>query len=647
MARFRVEGPDGRSYTVEAPKGASDSDVMAFLQSQMAAPKSKPVDAVVEDAKTIPWYQAAAIGTGRGMQDVIQGVKQIALGSKNMPYTSANLIAERVPALGQWMDKEAAKQKQQQADEAESFAKLSDASPVSAIGGRILGNVAAAPIPAARGGTLGATALNAAIAGAGSAGVQYVPEGGSRAFNMALGGAVGAALPAGIEAGKLTVANVKLLAGKMKAAMPNVSQAAREKAAAEWIRNAAANPKALDTLQESIIPGVQRNLAEATDDTGIAGMIRAQMSENPTFNNQMVTQAQANNAARVGAIRGAFGGADEGTARALEEARDKATLPLLKAARKVQGVNVSPVMQHIDNIIASRKGNATITGVLKQVKDAFSELDSNDVRTLHNLRQEIGYIIGGQSEKAGTAGPAAARELMSIRSALDSQIGKSSKEFRQFLRQYTDLSKEIGQVRIGDELLGKSGNVLDSSGNPVLSAHKFAGAANDLDRVAKAATGFKKETAERVMTPGQIDMVGNVRADLDRYARAQTGGKAIGSPTHQNKAAAERFQNVALGGELTQSIRPKALDGPGMAFFNAIRQHYGNKQAEIVEQMLANPRNAQRILAKYPPQVRQQVMTLLDDPKFQQFMRFSQEATPAPAGAASAAMFGQPQEPQQ
>lgn len=647
MPTYRVKGPDGRTFTVQAPEGASEADVLAFIKAQSGAagPPAPAADPVAEDAKTVPWTQALAIGAGRGMQDVIQGVKQIALEGVQNPMQGTLLApmsyaaGQLFPGIRKGAETAAASQREQQADELEAFGKLSDASPVAATTGRILGNVAAAPLPAG-----GATVPARMIAGAGSGAAlgaaQYVPEGGSRATNALVGGAVGGALPAGIEGMKLTVANVKLLAGKLKDAMPNVSQAARERAAAQMIRDAAGNPAALSNLADSPIAGVQRTLAEASDDPGLSGLQRTLVSMDPRFAAEAAARSQANNAARVQAIQAGFGGADEASARAIEAARDKATAPLLAAARKVKGVDITPTLTLTRRIIKAREGNDTVTGVLSSVKEIMEREGMDSVQKLHNVRQEIGNIMSGLSTK-DQSGKLAMRELMTIRQSLDKQIGNASPEFRQFLKQYAELSKEAGKVRMGEELLGKSFATLDSAGNPVLSPAKFAGAANDLDRVAQMATGFRKETAERLMSPDQRALVGNLRADLDRFARSQVGGKAVGSNTAQNMAGMSRVQDAALGGQMTSPLLPTSLNGP-LAVLNGLRQHYGAKTVEIVQQMMMNPRQAQAMLAKYPPAQRQQVMTLLDSPRFQQFMAAAQNRTPVAGGSLAA-----PGEPQQ
>lgn len=43
MAKYRVTGPDGKSYEVTAPEGASEQDIMNYVQSQVSSPSSQPV----------------------------------------------------------------------------------------------------------------------------------------------------------------------------------------------------------------------------------------------------------------------------------------------------------------------------------------------------------------------------------------------------------------------------------------------------------------------------------------------------------------------------------------------------------------------------------------------------------------------------
>lgn len=644
MPRFRITGPDGRNYEVNAPEGATQADVLAYVQQQAGqqapSPQQRAMDATraQQDAERIgemSWPEKLAVGVGRGFNDIGQGVKQLGL--------------QAGEALGLADEGRAAEYTHQVGDELAAYETLRKDSPYLTGGGRIVGNIAALPIPGGAGGTMAARIGTSALAGAAQGGLRFAGEGESRLENAAIGGTVGALMPPAIagvlKAGKVTTGAVKKAADWLAKAMPNMTRAQQERAAAQMIREAAANPAALTRAAnpQQFVAGTQQTLAEATDDVGMAGLQRTLQSMNPEFNNRVSQIAGANNTARVEALRQGFGGADEASAVAIEQARNQATQPLLDAARKVKGVDTKPTLRLADRILRAREGNDTVTGIIQRVRDILGREGMDDVQRLHNARQEIGNILGGLSP-AQQSGKAASRELLAIRQSLDTQIGKASPEFRQFLRQFADMSKDAGRVRMGQELLGKSAASLDASGNPVLMPAQFARAADDLDRVAKAATGFRKESAARLMTPEQQALVGNVRADLDRVARLSQG-KAIGSNTAQNAAGMARVQDTMLGGDSATKLLPRIADA--IPIINSMRRHFGNKTMEVVQDMMTNPQAAAQILARFPPAQRAQVQSLFSDPRFLEVLQGLQVAGPAPVAAAFVGAPNAPRGPQQ
>lgn len=633
----------------EAARRIAQALAGGSVQPQQAP--AEPVDYAAKEAAAMPWNEALAVGVGRGFNDVGQGLKQLALQSMAQPGSTAPLGLQTIGALmgekaaqvnpmaaraQEWAQSKLSEQQRQQSGQLEEYKKLSDAQPWAAGVGRVAGNIAAMPIPAAQAETLAGKAVAGATVGGLTGAAQFVPEGGSRAVNAAVGASLGAVLPGLLKGVSLTYGGVKTLAGRLKDLVPGMTNPARERLAAQLIRESAANSDnlAMAGKQPQFIPGTQQTLAEATNDAGIAGLQRTLASMDPRFNNELTNLAQANNTARVEAIRAGFGGADEASAQAIEAARNQATAPLLAAARKVKGVDIEPAVKLADRIIKSREGNKTVVGVLSEVRDLLKSPNMDQVQVLHNVRQEIGNILSGLSPSK-EAGKAATRELLAIREALDKQIAKASPEFQKFLKQYAQMSKEAGRVRMGDELLGKSFAARDAAGNPILSPAQFARAANDLDRVAKAATGFRKETAQSLMTPEQRTLTEAMRADLDRLARSQTGGKAVGSNTVQNLMGAANVRGT-VAGETVGAMAPGVMGMP-LNLLNSARRHYGEKTVAIVQEMLLNPQRAQQLLSQYPAAQRQQVMSMIQNPTFQQFMSASMRGAPMGAGAAVSA----------
>jgi hypothetical protein len=573
-------------------------------------------------------FNKVATGTGRGFNDVGQGIKQ--LGLRVMDAMTPGFNPGRADDYTKQVGEELA-----------LYEPLKKDSPWLTGGGRLVGNVAALPIPAGAGATLLQRMGTSALAGGAQGAMQFVPEGGSRGLNTAFGATIGALIPALLQGGKVTVGAVQTLAGKLKDALPPMTQAAREQMAAKMLREAAADPATLARAAQpqALVPGTVQSLAEVTDDAGIAGLQRTMRSMSPELNNRLGLTEQANNVARVEAVRGAFGGADEAAATAIEQARDRAAAPLLAAARKVTGVNTKPVLALADKILKAREGNDTVTAAVQRVRDLLGREGMDTVQNLHNARQEIGTILSGKSSME-QAGRTASRELLHIRQALDTQIGRASPEFKKFLKQYADLSRDADRVRMGSELLGKSFASADSVGNPVLSPAKFSGARRDLDRVAQQATGFRKQTAERLMTPEQLQTVQAVGGDLERFARSQVQGRATGSNTAQNLAGMSRVQDAALGGdELRAALLPQ-LSG-AMSILNGFRRKAGEKVLQIVQEALVDPARAPALMRTLTAAQRQQVATALQNQQLRQALEVLRVAGP---GTTAAAVVGGPEQ---
>jgi hypothetical protein len=610
---------------------------LASMQTAAPAPKPEPMRTGGEMAtEGMGIGERLLAGIGRGAVDVVQGAEQ--LGDRLAQFNPAS------PAF--WMeegqrDKAKSAYDAKVADEARLFDDGLGQTTSGTIG-RVLGNVVAtAPLGVAGGGIRGAMA-----AGGAAGALQPVTGGdfaGEKLEQIGLGALGGGAVAGLLKGGKVTVGAVKTLAGKLRDSMPNVTQAARERAAADILRKAAADQSRLAGAANprQFVQGTQQTLAEATDDAGISGLQRTMASMSPDFNNRLTTMGQQNNAARVDAIRGAFGGADEAAAQRIEQVRDQVTAPLLKQAQQVKGVNTTPVVELIDDIIQSRQGRPAVQGAAKRVRDLLTADGMDSVQRLHNVRQAIGDMLADMSPD-GSAAKAASRELMAIKRRLDVQIGKASPEFRQFLSEFAERSRDAGRVRMGDELLGKSSATLDAAGNPVLSPAQFGRAADNLDRVAKQATGFRRETADRLMTPEQRDTVGAVRADLDRYARTQTQGRAVGSNTVQNAVGVGRLQDELGGSDLISAIAPRAANP--LNVLNAVRRYYGNQVLEVVQEAMLNPAEAARILSRLPPQQQQAARQLVMSPR----LRLALEGVArggALAGASGAVAAGQSQQP--
>lgn len=350
------------------------------------------------------------------------------------------------------------------------------------------------------------------------------------------------------------------------------------------------------TPEASKVAGVSPTLAEATGNTGIANLQR--FLQALPENSEAFTQKQLeNNGARVGLLRRLFG--DQSTIDAASQSRQEGTSGLYELASKLdelRGADASRLTSAAEqqsaeqaaktnaaNLERFKQAKATSLGSdvapPEQVKPAsFPIQPTPELKSLAqrpamqramvqavNLAKNQGARIGnplasirgiqyvkmaldqmlnanptqslGKFDKAAVAG---------IKDALMAEAEKISPEFATANAEFARLSQPINAMQTGQEILSKaSSNQLDRLGNPALRPESFAGAVNNADAIAQNVTGFKGATAEKILSPEQVQALKDVSADLGRQQTGQGGGKAIGSNTLQNLASASMLDNVA------------------------------------------------------------------------------------------------------
>lgn len=77
MPTFRVTGPDGAVYRVEAPEGATEQDAIAYIQSGGRAPAAGAARAPAPEESTLDLVTRKAEGVKRGVRDLVDGGAQL------------------------------------------------------------------------------------------------------------------------------------------------------------------------------------------------------------------------------------------------------------------------------------------------------------------------------------------------------------------------------------------------------------------------------------------------------------------------------------------------------------------------------------------------------------------------------------------
>jgi hypothetical protein len=74
MPKYRITSPDGSTYEVNAPDGASDADVMAFAQKNFQKPQQ---DFSFDPERDMSTGQRVAAGAGKALNDLAMGAGQL------------------------------------------------------------------------------------------------------------------------------------------------------------------------------------------------------------------------------------------------------------------------------------------------------------------------------------------------------------------------------------------------------------------------------------------------------------------------------------------------------------------------------------------------------------------------------------------
>jgi hypothetical protein len=356
----------------------------------------------------------------------------------------------------------------------------------------------------------------------------------------------------------------------------------------------------------SLVPGVQRTLAEESLDDGIAGLSRTAID--PAW---MTNQGRVNNAARVNYLRPIAG--DEVAMRdaeALREANNSSAFeqaraeqfsvplppekPLIVMPKGVERPNIgapsvaddmSPLYSKIDGIKAKFAGGDSepvVGSWAKRIQDA-----KGDSLKLDNIRKSIALTMQQKPEGVNIS------DLSEVYDALSDHLKSLSPNFSEAIDGWARDSIPIDRMNIGQYLIGRRGGtaVLDPvTGQQVLTPAAFSDLARDLDGVAQTATGFKRASADRYLSPDDFSRISAVQDDLERQAFGQTAGGRPGPATFDRFEMAGKIANTSM--PIPQIVKDgfAALDKVG-------QDRLKSKLAEV----LANPQQARELLAKYPP----------------------------------------------
>lgn len=347
-----------------------------------------------------------AVGAGRGALDVGQGIKQLGL--------------EGAAALGlidpqKWREYTA-----QKTEEAALYDRGLGAEGGAATVGRIAGNVAALPIPAVGAGGLAARLGGAALTGAASAGVQFVPEGGDRLQNAAYGAAAG-----GIAQGVLGEP-LRALAGR-SAALASAGDDGLAPGARDALAYARANnlPLAYDDLSRN---SFIRAAGTAADDVPIVGT-----------GGTRATQAKAAEAEARRVVESFATGSGKRTGDALRESaeaqlsrakgiKNKLYREAFDALNTAGEFDAPQARQYALAAIKAEQAKGTLAdGKLIAELQKYAEAPQFNFEGWHTARADLGGTIrAGMTGDSAVLGDRATSVLKGLKARIDDDLSKAA-----------------------------------------------------------------------------------------------------------------------------------------------------------------------------------------------------------------------------
>lgn len=342
------------------------------------------------------------------------------------------------------------------------------------------------------------------------------------------------------------------------------------------------------------VPGSTPTLAQATNNTRIAGVERAMINKDPEA---FTAIKDANNAARMAHIE-SLAGTPTTLADAVA-AREAATAPLRDASLSGAGqANVNLVIKEIDDILKSPAGQQdSVVNALNKVRpklDLGTSGTQSDVAQLYGVRKSINDQLEMVAGRDNSAAQQASKQLIQVRDKLDAAMEDAAPGFAAYRQTYADMSKPINA-----QTFLQNAKLTDQSGQ----APTLAKVNSLLDQIKKQRSAPGANDAKS-LAQEQIDGLKALQKDLRREAGTNKG-LPPNSATVQNLATANMMNSLlpgplgkiplgpeTLGGALGYAAAGPVGGGYGVAAGNALRQAMAAQnpaiEAKLIE-LLSDP----------------------------------------------------------
>jgi len=256
----------------------------------------------------------------------------------------------------------------------------------------------------------------------------------------------------------------------------------------------------------------------------------------------------------------------------------------------------------VDEALSQLKGIAgkhkDVSDALAAVKDAIKAPDqrlrSNASELYQGARKNMTDLLHAKAGDGSKVNEAISRELSVVMKSLDHQINKAEPAYGKFLNKYSELSQPISQMKIGQAVSDKATN---ATGNVQLNALNRA----LTDKTAQKATGFKRATLEKSLTPEQLGNMQAVKDDLVRAMTAQQMAGSAGSDTVKKLAYTNMIDRAGVPTFLREFAPTQTIGNFMARGADTVYGRANNEIAEELAQTLLDPKMAAQIMRQVGP----------------------------------------------
>lgn len=308
-----------------------------------------------------------------------------------------------------------------------------------------------------------------------------------------------------------------------------------------------------------IVPGSMPTAAEAASGVGSTKFSAMGAAAEKLKSTQAVAQRDAQKAAQLAAVRQV--GQTKAELKAAEELRGKTAQQLYSEADKAvvaadEGFNSLLGRPSMDKVMARARALSEEQGKPFQIGQSTPAQVSRDTLTnietvvpaqqakftgnnLHNIKQAFDDLISNP-ETYGI-GKAEAAAIAKTRAQFVSWFEGKVPAYKAAREAFATQSQPVNQMQVGQYLEGKLKPALGEE-TAKLRAGQFVTAAENAPQTIKKATGQPRfKELEDVLTPDQLKVINDVRADLERQARteylAKQGAGSMGIEKLASRAA--------------------------------------------------------------------------------------------------------------